>query len=67
VSFSRRDFLERSAALAAAVVALFTVPVADRTHAPGIVWLPDEAFVRLHKNLATRQKICLKLKKNLLS
>jgi putative peptide zinc metalloprotease protein len=26
---------------------LFMVPVADRTLAPGIVWLPDEAFVRL--------------------
>lgn len=26
---------------------LFGVPVADRTHAPGVVWLPDEAFVRL--------------------
>jgi putative peptide zinc metalloprotease protein len=29
---------------------LFALPVHDRTYAPGIVWLPDEAFVRLHSD-----------------
>lgn len=43
-----------AAALAATgllgLVALFALPVADRTHAPGVVWLPDEAFVRLNSD-----------------
>ncbi|MBL8327950.1 MAG: HlyD family efflux transporter periplasmic adaptor subunit [Rubrivivax sp.] len=30
------------------IAAVLILPVADRSHAPGIVWLPDEAFVRLH-------------------
>jgi putative peptide zinc metalloprotease protein len=34
----------------AGLALLFGVPVADRSHAPGIVWLPDEAFVRLHSD-----------------
>ena len=31
----------------AGLAGIFMLPVVDRTHAPGIVWLPDEAFVRL--------------------
>ena len=34
----------------AGLAALVAVPVADRSFAPGIVWLPDEAFVRLHSD-----------------
>jgi putative peptide zinc metalloprotease protein len=39
-----------SAAALAGVAALVAVPVADRTTAPGVVWLPEEAFVRLQSD-----------------
>ena len=38
------------AAGVAGLAVLFALPVTDRTYAPGIVWLPDEAFVRLHSD-----------------
>jgi len=33
---------------AATVAAVFAVPLPQRTHAPAVVWLPDEAMLRLH-------------------
>ncbi len=42
-------------AAGAGLAAMFMVPMVDRTHAPGIVWLPDEAFVRLHTDARVEQ------------
>lgn len=35
---------------ALAAVMLFAVPLPERTHAPAVVWLPDEAILRLHSD-----------------
>lgn len=44
---TRARALTVSLAAITAAAALFTgLPVPDRSHAPGLVWLPDDAFVR---------------------
>ncbi len=42
-----RGALALGVAATAGLAVLVALPVSDRTQAPGIVWLPDEAFVRL--------------------
>lgn len=45
-----RGAIALSAAAVAGLLVLFALPMNDRTQAPGIVWLPDDAFVRLQSD-----------------
>jgi putative peptide zinc metalloprotease protein len=42
-----RGTLVAGAAVAALAAAVFLVPLPQRSHAPGLVWLPDDAIVRV--------------------